>query len=103
MIAGFEGRPGPPNRVSTSDMQRPEDQAPPPRPAWKFPLRRVFLWASIASLVMWAVLLALIFTGHTKIIWTAEKAVGLTTKAIHKVHHKIGEAQGDRDLTLHTH
>ena len=81
-------------------MQRPEDQTPPPRPAWKFPLRQVFLWASIASLVMWAVLLALIFTGHTKVIWTAEEVVGITKKAIHKVHHKIGEVQGDRDLTL---
>jgi hypothetical protein len=81
------------------DMRRPESETPPLRPKGRLRLKRAFLWAAIASLGMWAVLLSLIFTGHTKIIWTVEKAAHVTGKVMRKAHREAGKLQGDRDVT----
>jgi hypothetical protein len=77
-------------------MQEPEDKTPPARPSWQFLIRRTVVWASFVSLLMWAVLLSLIFTGHTKIIWTVEKAAHVTVKVVRKAHREVGRLQGDQ-------
>ncbi|MDO6416035.1 hypothetical protein Q4F19_16720 [Sphingomonas sp. BIUV-7] len=83
------------NGVSMPTMQHREDQTPPSRPAWHYVIRRTLVWASFVSLLMWAVLLSLIFTGHTKIIWTVEKAAHVTERVVRKAHREVGRLQGD--------
>lgn len=58
--------------------------------------RRVFMVAIAVSLFIWAVVLSLVFTGHTKLFWTAGQAVKVVKHTSRTIREKEHRALGDR-------
>ena len=62
-------------------------------------MRRSFLIAGAVSTAMWAMLLSLAFTGHTRVLWSVEHAATATRKVYGRASAALHRVEGDRDLS----
>ncbi|UAK23398.1 hypothetical protein [Sphingomonas nostoxanthinifaciens] len=62
-------------------------------------MRRIGLWVLLVALAMWAVILSLVFTGHSRIFWATNHAVKAVNRAGVHGRHALHRLEGDKDLT----